>query len=328
MENLLFSLNATLPIFLTMLCGYVLHRVGLVSDSLASGINRFVFQLALPVLLFQDLFLQDFAAAWNGKFVLFCFLATLVSILLISAVSRLFIKNLSLRGEFIQVSYRSSAAILGIAFIQNIYGAGNSGMGPLMILGSVPLYNIFAVVILSLTAEADVSGADSGNSTGRKPDGKLMKKTLLGIVKNPIIIGVAAGFAWSLLKIPRPAVFVSVVHNIAVLATPLGLISMGASFDFKKISGNLRLSLIAASIKLILQAAIFLPIAVACGFRSQELIALIVMLGSASTVTCYIMARNMGHEGSLSATTVMLTTIGCAFTLTFWLWLLRTLGLV
>ena len=326
MDNLLFSLNATMPIFLTMLCGYFLHRVGLVSDSLASGINRFVFQLALPVLLFQDLFLQDFAAAWNGRFVLFCFLATLVSILLISAVSGIFIKNLSLRGEFIQVSYRSSAAILGIAFIQNIYGAGNSGMGPLMILGSVPLYNIFAVIILSLTAGSESSGEDKAK--GRLPDSRLLKKTLLGIVKNPIILGVAAGFAWSLLKIPRPAVFVSVVHNIAVLATPLGLISMGASFDLKKISGNFRLSLIAAFIKLILQAAVFLPIAVFCGFRSQELIALIVMLGSASTVTCYIMARNMGHEGALSATTVMLTTIGCAFTLTFWLWLLRTLNLV
>ena len=326
MDNLLFSLNATMPIFLTMLCGYFLHRVGLVSDSLASGINRFVFQLALPVLLFQDLFLQDFAAAWNGRFVLFCFLATLVSILLISAVSGIFIKNLSLRGEFIQVSYRSSAAILGIAFIQNIYGAGNSGMGPLMILGSVPLYNIFAVIILSLTAGSESSGEDKAK--GRLPDSRLLKKTLLGIVKNPIILGVAAGFAWSLLKIPQPAVFVSVVHNIAVLATPLGLISMGASFDLKKISGNFRLSLIAAFIKLILQAAVFLPIAVFCGFRSQELIALIVMLGSASTVTCYIMARNMGHEGALSATTVMLTTIGCAFTLTFWLWLLRTLNLV
>ncbi len=326
MENLLFSLNATLPIFLTMLCGYGLRRVGLISESLASGINRFVFQLALPVLLFQDLFLQDFAAAWNGKFVLFCFLATLSSILLISVVSGLFIKDLPLRGEFIQVSYRSSAAILGIAFIQNIYGTGNSGMGPLMILGSVPLYNIFAVIILSLTADGGAAGEDRAN--GRLPDGRLLKKTLLGIIKNPIILGVAAGFIWSLLKIPRPAVFVSVVHNIAVLATPLGLLSMGASFDFRKISGYFRLSLTAAFIKLLLQAAIFLPIAIACGFRSQELIALIVMLGSASTVTCYIMAKNMGHDGVLSSTTVMLTTIGCAFTLTFWLWLLRMLGLV
>lgn len=54
----------------------------------------------------------------------------------------------TIRGEFIQAAYRSSAALLGIAFIQNIYG--NAGMAPLMIIGSVPLYNMMAVVVLSV----------------------------------------------------------------------------------------------------------------------------------------------------------------------------------
>ena len=57
-------------------------------------------------------------------------------------------KDRAIRGEFIQASYRSSAALLGIAFIQNIYGS--AGMGPLMIIGSVPLYNMMAVVVLSV----------------------------------------------------------------------------------------------------------------------------------------------------------------------------------
>ena len=64
------------------------------------------------------------------------------------------------------------------------------------------------------------------------------------------------------------------------------------------------------------------------GFRNQELVALLVMLGSATTVTCYVMARNMGHEGILSSSIVMLTTFCSAFTLTGWLWLFKTLGLI
>jgi predicted permease len=52
------------------------------------------------------------------------------------------------------------------------------------------------------------------------------------------------------------------------------------------------------------------------------------MLGSASTVSCYIMAKNMGHEGTLSSSIVMITTFGCSFTLTFWLFLLKTLGVI
>ena len=74
--------------------------------------------------------------------------------------------------------------------------------------------------------------------------------------------------------------------------------------------------------------AIFMPMAIHLGFRDQQLVALLVMLGSASTVSCYIMARNMGHDGVLTATIVMMTTLGCALTLTGWLWMLRAGGFV
>ena len=52
------------------------------------------------------------------------------------------------------------------------------------------------------------------------------------------------------------------------------------------------------------------------------------MLGSSTTVSSYVMARNMGHKGVLSASIVAITTLGSAFTLTFWLYVLRTLGLI
>ena len=64
------------------------------------------------------------------------------------------------------------------------------------------------------------------------------------------------------------------------------------------------------------------------GFRNEELVAILVMLGSATTVTCFVMAKNMGHEGVLSSGVVMLTTLFSAFTLTGWLYLLRSLGLI
>ena len=73
---------------------------------------------------------------------------------------------------------------------------------------------------------------------------------------------------------------------------------------------------------------IFMPIAVKLGFSGEQLIAILVMLGSATTVSCYIMAKSMGHEGTLSSSIVMLTTFGCSFSLTFWLFILKSLGLV
>ena len=321
MENFIFSINATFPIFILMLCGLFFRKIGLIKEDFTAALNKFVFQVALPILLFQDLSVQDFSATWDGRFVLFCFLATLLSILLITLISFLFIHENPKRGEFIQVSYRSSAALLGIAFIQNIYGKGNTGMAPLMILGSVPLYNIFAVIILTLTGTCKQPGQKRLNRV-------LIAKTLRGIVTNPIIIGILIGFIWSILKIPQPPIFSSTIQSIAALATPLGLMAMGSSFDLQKAKAEIAPAIAASVMKLIILVAVFLPLAVFLGFRNQELVALLVMLGSASTVSCYIMAKNMGHEGTLTTSTIMMTTFGCAFTLTFWLYLLRSLHLI
>lgn len=344
MENLVFSLNATLPIFALMVLGYLFRRIGLIDDKAASWMNKFVFKIALPVLVFRDLASQDFAGTWNGRFVLFCFGATTVSIALISLLSKLIVKDGAKRGEFIQASYRSSAALLGIAFIHNIYGDSAIGMGPLMILGSVPLYNIFAVIVLTVTAEKPgmselVAAGKSGTVTMEKAgmpetvvsgkvQGAMLRSTLLGIITNPIIIGIFTGLAWSLIKLPQPKFFQTVVSNIAALATPLGLMSMGATFEFRKALKEIGPALVAAFIKLFGLAAVFLPIAVALGFKGEQIVAILVMLGSATTVSCFIMAKSMGHEGTLSSSVIMLTTFGCSFSLTFWLFLLRSMGVI
>lgn len=318
MENLMFSLNATVPVFLTMVLGFVLHKWRIIDDSFAAKLNQFVFQIALPVLLFDQLATTDFVSVWDTKFVLFCFAVTLLSIGLAFLLS-LLIKNKPARGEFVQAAYRSSAAILGIAYTQNIYG--DAGMTPLMIIASVPLYNAMAVVVLALTAPVETG-------TVRVDKGVLARRTIKGIVTNPILLGIVAGLTWSLLKLPAPAILAKTVDNVGSLATPLGLIAMGASIDPKKVSGKLRPSVCAVIVKLVGLCSIFLPIAVAFGFREAKLIAIMVMLGSPTTVSSFVMARNMGHEGTLTSNTVVIATVMGAFTLTFWLWLLRSFGLV
>ena len=112
-------------------------------------------------------------------------------------------------------------------------------------------------------------------------------------------------------------------HRIA-----LALLSLGATFQGKKALGKLRLSAVAASIKLLILPALCLPLAVRFGFTDSKLVALSGMLGSTSTPTCYIMARNLGHEGTLTASVIVLTTVCSAFTLTLWIFLGRSLGLI
>lgn len=314
MENLVFSLNATIPVFLLMVLGLVFKKIGWLDDILASKMNTFVFRVSLPVLVFCDLATVDLSKVWNVKFVLFCFLVTLISITIAAVLSFVW-KDRTLQGEFIQASYRSSAALLGIAFIQNIYGT--SGMAPMMIIGSVPLYNIMAVVVLSLFRPGQ-----------NVLDKKVMKKTLKNIVTNPIIIGIAAGILWSALRIPMPKILDKTLTNIGNVATPMGLMAMGASFDIRQAFAKGRPAVTAALIKLVGFCSLFLPAAVWLGFREEELVAILVMLGSATTVSSYVMARNMGHEGTLTSSTVMLTTLCSAFTLTGWLYILRSFALI
>lgn len=314
MKNLIFSLNATIPVFLMMILGYFFHRIGWIDDVFAAKMNQFVFRVPLPLLVFADLATVDFSEVWDLRFVLFCFLATVCSIAIAAAVSCIW-KERSIKGEFIQASYRSSAALLGIAFIQNIYGT--AGMAPLMIIGSVPLYNIMAVLVLSVFRPGQ-HGMDKA----------VWKRTLLGVVTNPIIIGIAAGLAWSAIGIPMPKILGKVVDSVGGVATPMGLMAMGATFDFGKALDKVKPTVTAAVIKLVGLAAIFLPLAVQMGFRTEKLVAILVMLGSATTVSSFVMAKNMGHEGVLSSGVVMLTTLCSAFTLTGWLYILRSMGLI
>lgn len=314
LENLGFSLNATVPVFLMMVFGWFCQKIGLLDDRTTSKLNKFTFNTTLPALLFIDLSNADFRAVWDTKFVVFCISATLLSVGIAFAYSLLH-KDKAERGEIIQSAYRSSAAVLGIAFVKNIYGEAT--MAALMIAGTVPLYNIIAVTALSVT------------SPGKKGNGKkLFLDTLKGIVTNPIILGIAVGMAWSLLKIPHPVILEKSVTYLANMATPLSLIALGASFKASDAKGKLPVTLGIMFLKLVLFCAVFLPFAVRLGFRDEKLIAVLVMLGSATTGSCFVMAKNFGHSGTITAFAVMLTTLGSAFTLTAWLFVLKSLGYI
>lgn len=267
MANLIFSLNATLPIFLVMMVGWTFRQLGIISDSFASQMNKFVFQIALPVSLFTQLDDIDLAREWDTGYVLFCFAATLSSILAAALLSYFFAEKGD-RAEFVQGSYRSSASLLGMAYIEMIYGT--SSTGALMMLG----------------------------------------------------------FLFSAMKLSMPEFLETSLGYVGRLASPMGLLSMGAAMDFRKMFGKVKPALCGTFLKLAGFTAAFLPLAVHMGFTGERLVAALIMLGSPATVAGYIMAKNMGHEGTLSASIVVTTTLLSSVTLTLWLWLLRSGGLI
>ena len=317
MKNLIFSLNATLPVFFMMILGYVLRHIKMLGSGFIKEANAFNFKVTLPVLLFTDIATADIASKWDTTYILFCAGATTICFILIWGLTKLFMKDQSMIGAFVQGSFRSSAAILGVAFVQNMYG--DAGMTPLMIIGTVPLFNIYSVIVLTFEATSDSIKAR------RK---ERLKASLLNICTNPIILSILAGIAFSLLPVKLPLLINKTLSNIAVLATPLALLALGASFEGKKAIKKSKPTIAASLIKLVFIPALFLPMAYMFGFRDEKLIALLIMMASPTTVSCYIMAESMDNDSVLTSSIIVATTFIGAFTLTGWIYILRAMNLI
>ena len=302
MDNLIYSLNATVPVFVVIVAGYIFKKIGWINDGFIKASNKLTFTVTLPLLLIQDMMNNDFLKKFDLTYVLFCFFVT-----------KIVMKDKSIIAEFVQASYRSSAAVLGAAFILNIYG--DTGMLPLMIIGAVPLYNVYAVIIL--TVECPEKGAKQE---------KTLAKTLKGIATNPIILGIVIGVIFSALKIKFPPMLDNTVNNFAKITTPLALLAIGGSFEFGKAIERMKPAVIATALKLVGWPLIFLPIAIKMGFRNDELMALVIMLGSPTTPSCYVMAKSMRSEGTLTSSVIVLTTLFSAFSITGIIFVLRSLG--
>ncbi len=316
MENFIYSVNVTFPIFLVMVIGYILRQIGMLNENFVTVANRFNFKVTLPFMLFRDISSVDIRAVFDVKYVLFCAVVSTVCFWLIWGGTKLFLKEQSMRGAFVQASFRSSAAVMGLAFIQNIYGT--SAMGPLMIVGAVPLYNIFSVIVLTFEGE-------QSEEIDKK---QKIKQACINIAKNPIILGILTGLVAALLRIDFPVVIDKTINNVAQMATPLALITIGAGFEGRKALAKIKPTIAASMIKLVIQPLIFLPVAAWMGFTGEKMIAILIMLASPTTPSCYIMAKNMKNDGTLTASVIVMTTLLAAFTLTGWIFLLKTMGYI
>mgnify|MGYP004637367345 FL=1 len=316
MENFIYSINVTMPIFLVMVIGYILKQIGMLNDNFVTVANKFNFKVTLPFMLFKDIAGVDIKAVFDIKYVLFCAIVSTICFWVVWGTAKLLVRDKTIRGAFVQSSFRGSAAVMGLAFIQNIYGS--SAMGPLMIVSAVPLYNIFSVIVLTFEAN---------DSTGIDKKAKI-RQAGINICKNPIILSILAGLIVGLLGIQFPMLVNKTVSNVAQMATPLALITIGAGFEGRKALAKIAPTMAASTIKLVLQPLVFLPVAAWMGFSGEKMIAILIMLASPTTPSCYIMAKSMNNDEVLTASVIVTTTLMAAFTLTGWIFLLKTLGYI
>ena len=310
MSNFIFSINATIPVFLVIVIGYVLKLKGKVNDGFCNAANDINYKVTLPALLFMDISTSNIRENFDAKYVIYCAVVTTICFWVIWGLAKLFVKDKSVIGAFVQASFRGSAAVLGVAFIMNMYGS--AGMAPLMMIGAVPLYNIYSVIVLTFEST--------------EGDGKNIKNALWNMCKNPIILGILAGIIASIINLDLPTIIDKTIESVAKLATPLALLVIGASFEGSKAIAKIKITLVGCLIKLVIQPAIFLPVAVAMGFGPEKLVAILIMLGAPTTPSCYIMAKAMHNDEVLTSSIVVMSTLLSSVTITAWIFILKSMG--
>ena len=313
-----------MPVFLVIVLGWCLKKIGIINDAFAKAGDKYVFKCALPISLFNSISSMDLYSDFKLSFFLFCAGFTCVMFLGVWALSYVFIKDKRLIGAFAQGSTRSSAALLGVAFAVSIYG--NSGMVPMMIVAAVPLFNVFAVLILIFSPHVD----ENGNLIEEeKVSGwPVIKKTLIGIATNPIILGIVVGFPFALFKIELPVMITKTLSSVGGTASPVALIVIGASFSTGEAISRLKPALVSSLIKLVILPLAAIPIAAAMGFTGSEMVAILIMVGSPTTVASYIMAKNMHADAALSSNTIVISTLLSSVTITFWIFILKAFNLI
>ena len=177
MSDFLFALNAVSPIVLMVLFGYVLKRIGLLPKTVATQLNKIVFRALLPIMLGLNIYKIQLGMQINFSFILFGigFLLALF-FLLLWPICRLVPKN-SQRGVVLQAIFRSNYALIGIPLATALYGEEGAILSTIMSAFMIPVFNVLAVFCLSLFSDQKAN----------------YKKIFLGILKNPLILGVAAG---------------------------------------------------------------------------------------------------------------------------------------
>jgi predicted permease len=313
MTNFLFSFNVVAPLFVLMAVGYSIRQFRFVSDGFLMQLNRFVFKFLLPLMVFQEIRLS-----YNGDFsnvkLIFTSLAGVTAVILISAVIiGLTVKRKGQRGSMIQGIYRSNFLIYGLPIATGMYG--NEAVAPItMLMGiMIPFYNVAAVIVLSLHSEQ----ADNSLTT---------KKLLKAIATNPLFLGSVLGLLGGAVHLEFPRSVELPIGQLAATASPLALLVMGGEFKFGRMGNNIYKVIAATVCRLIIIPAVVLFICIQMGFRNMELSVLIALFATPTALASYIMAKNMGNDGELSAQIVVLTTSLSCITIFFIVFFMRSRG--
>ena len=301
-------LQAVVPVFLLIGLGFFLRAIGFFTPAATEALSRLVFYVAVPALLYDSISGSDLARSFDWVVIATAWpLVTGVAFLFYLSSARL---PPDLRGSFVQGTFRSNLAFVGLPIIEGAYGA--EGLAPAAVFTGlmVPIFNFLAVLVLLLPHH-------SANSR------QGLRAIARSIVLNPFIIGSGLGIAAAAAHFVLPKILHAAVQYVGQISMPLALLALGGSLEFRRLRSRLSLIAIAASFKLLIYPGLFL-LGLTLFHRSGLLVKVpVFLLATPTAVASYIAAREMKGSEELASGIVLATTLVSIVTLPAWLWLLQ-----
>lgn len=325
MDSFLFALGAVAPIVLMVLVGYFLKTIGWINHRFAKEANKLVFRAFMPVMLFLNIYRITSFADFEFGFILYVVIALLVIFAVFTPLVKLVTKEKSRHGVLVQAAYRSGYSLIGIPLAESLYGTAGAIAATLLSAAVIPLFNVLAVICL----------ADTGEE-GKKPS---VGKILLDIVKNPLIIGIAAGLAvvgiralfvrWGVsFRLSDIGPLMTFLQYISNLAIPMALLVLGAQFEFSAVSAMRREIIFGTVIRTVVIPLVFIGIALLFRdkFSAAHFACFVSVFATPVAVTSVPMAQEMGGDVTLAGQLVVWSTLVSALTVFLFTFVLRLLG--
>ena len=349
------AINAILPIILLIVLGYFLKRIRLLSGDFLKIGNKLVFKVLLPVMLFMNVYDSDWSA-FRWDIILYALIAIFVIFGLGLATCIITTKRADRRGVILQCTFRSNFAIIGTSLAASLAGGSTTTGVTVALLQafSIPMFNILAVISLSVFADKAAAGEgqltlDDLEQVPEKKRGDEVKGILLGIVKNPLIIGVVLGLVFLGLRSAEFAIFDKEVFTIKShlkflyialsqlksVASPLALIILGGQFEFSAVKGMLKEIIVGTFWRIVIAPLLGIGVAVLLSRYTNilplgpaEYPALVALFGSPVAVSSAIMAAEMKNDEQLASQLVVWTSVGSILTIFITVCILMSAGLL
>jgi predicted permease len=305
-----------LPIFVMILIGWLIVKAGLMKPEIGDALSEFVFKVAVPLLLFRTIAEADFHGASPFRLWIAYFSGVAVTWFAAHVAATRFFGRDDRIGVLAGVSSAFANTIfIGLPLVQRT--VGEKGLVPLSILIAVHLPVMMIVgTILMERAEHKIAGGQERSVVG------LIRQIALNLVRNPLVIGLAGGAVMHLLGLRMPGPVEMIVDQIAGVAGPVALISLGMALQKYGISGNVGIASVTSAFKLLLLPACVWTASRLVGLAPDWTAALVLISAVPTGVNAWLIANRFGVGHSLAASTITVTTALGAISVSFWAYLL------